>query len=184
MKKIITTVAIIAFATAAYAQAYQIHFGPNMSQFSGGDYKIGYQVGVTQEWGGRFSAQPGIFLINKGNKSGNTHHLNYLQIPINTKLNFNVGNHARAFLSYGVYGSCGLWTSENTGNFGSKETYRRFDIGGQLGTGFMAGRLGVNLLYQFGARQVYHSSNPARNESIILSITYMLTQPRTYYEKK
>jgi len=185
MKKLITFSIATAFTMVAFSQI-SFHLGPNISTLSGSDapfnrYIAGYQVGFASEWGETISVQPGIFLIHKGDKNGKeTSRINYLQVPLNTKINLDFGN-TRIFFSYGVYVACGLWANDRTDqgktkqNFGKDNTYRRFDIGGQLMTGIMVGRVGMNLMYQVGSRGVYHYSGSPTNTSIMLNLSYMLT---------
>ncbi|MDR1951779.1 MAG: hypothetical protein LBP96_06090 [Bacteroidales bacterium] len=189
MKKILTLVAAIAFTATAFTQV-GFQFGGNVSTFgglgeaTGKSYKPGYQVGFTQNWGNwgeRLSIEPGIFLINKGGKSGDRKtNLNYLQVPLNTKVNFYLGD-TRISLAYGIYGACGLWGGTKDGSdkkkeikFGKDEPYVRFDVGGQVFAGIMAGRVGMNVMYQFGGRKIMHSAS-ATNTSIMLNLTYLLS---------
>jgi hypothetical protein len=188
MKKIILFVVAAMFSATAFSQ-FGVQAGGNISAFSGSTLQnkaiAGYQVGFVKdlgEWGDRFSIEPGIFLIHKGGKTGDlARRLNYLQLPINTKVNFYFGD-ARFFIGYGIYGACGLWGSSKTGKektdleFGKNKDVRRFDVGGQAFLGVMVGRMGLKFMYQPGSRDLSENSG-TRNTSYILNFTYLFSDP-------
>jgi hypothetical protein len=189
MKKIILFVAAVAFSTAAFSQ-FGVQAGGNISMFSGNTHQnkviAGYQIGLIKdlgEWGDRFSIEPGLFLIHKGGKMADiTRRLNYLQLPVNTKINFYFGD-ARFFIGYGIYGACGLWGSRKVGkektdlDFGKNKDVRRFDVGGQAFLGMMIGRMGLKFMYQPGARDLAEHSG-LRNTSYMLNFTYLFSDPQ------
>jgi hypothetical protein len=189
MKKILTFVAAIAFATTAFSQ-FAVQAGGNVSAFSGStnDNKIilGYQVGFLHElgdWGDRLSIEPGLFLAHKGGKKGDeTYRFNYLQLPINTKLNFYIGE-AKLYIGYGIYAACGLGGSKKEGKdknpvgFGRDREVRMFDVGGQVFVGIVSGQTGASFAYQPGARPVFKNTG-IHNTSYMLNFTYYFSDPR------
>jgi hypothetical protein len=187
MKKIIAMIAMMAITTAAFSQ-FGVQAGANMSTFSDGlDNKaiLGYQVGFFNtlgQWGDRLSIEPGLILIHKGGTTGNTTtHLNYLQVPLNTKINFYIGE-AKLYLGYGIYGACGIWGNTKIDktkteiDFGN-ENIRRFDVGGQVMIGLISGRMGLDFAFQPGARSLYKNGSRL-NTSYMLSYRYLFSDPR------
>ena len=182
MKKIITLVAAIAFATTAFSQ-WSANFGGNVSQFTGADAKgstkFGYQVGFTTYSDKLFSIQPGIYLINKGSNLGKmTTSLNYLQIPVNFLLGYNVSEDFRLVVGAGLYAGLGLWGREevwdNSGLnpvlvdrkiefFNQNDRYKALDFGWQFVIGGQWGRYGVRLGYQPSFTRVKGGYNAEKN---------------------
>jgi hypothetical protein len=193
MKKIITLVVAIAFATTAFSQ-FAFQAGGNLSTFSGDSknkLKLGYQVGFLKElgdWGDRLTIEPGLFLVHKGARwdadpDNIAYRLNYLQVPLNTKINFYLGE-AKIFVGYGIYGACGLWGSRKMGKektdieWGNDHyKIRRFDFGGQVMIGMVSGQMGANFTYQPGARGIRKDSG-VHNTSYMLNFTYYFSDPR------
>jgi len=161
---------VAGFSTAMFAQSVStLHFGGNVSNFIGNDtkfdnkniydFKLGFQIGFTKTFGSFLQLEPGIFLANKGAKfkiynypgydyphwSAETLclHLNYLQIPINLKVNFGDEN-LRFAVGIGVYGSVGLEGLIKTDNSSL------LDFGGQIFGSVQYGRFGVNVGWQPG----------------------------------
>jgi len=181
MKKIITLVAAIAFATTAFSQ-WSANFGGNLSQFTGknsyGSTKFGYQIGFTTYSTKLFSIQPGLFLINKGatNDKYRTS-LNYLQVPINLMLGYNVNEDWRVVVGAGLYGSLGLWGNikddgkkkENGVDFfgrsdDSSTAWKALDFGWQAVIGIQHERYGLRLAYQPGLARINGSYNADKND--------------------
>jgi hypothetical protein len=206
MKKIIVLVAAVAFSVATFAQARSvnaIHIGGNLSTWKGDDvedtkFTPGYQVGFTKDFGSLISIEPGIFLIHKGVKfeegdSKEVYNTNYLQIPINLKLNLELGA-LRIQAGVGVYGSYGLWgkakweEGDNDGDTKIKfkggdakddDDFLRFspfDFGGQVFAGVHFNRLGLSINYQPGFAEIM-KDNKVNNSSICLSLSYQLSDP-------
>ena len=204
MKKIITLVVAVAISTAMFAQSVSVfHIGGNVSKFTGkngyGDYTPGYQVGFSNDFGGRLSVEPGIFLIHKGTqrKLGDDRHvtsLNYLQIPVNMKFNLEIGK-MRLIIGAGVYGSVGLWgntktngkKTENIVFFDNKRVnrFKTLDFGGQVFAGVIVDRFGVSFGYQPGFTNI-HENKDSRiyNNSIYLNLSFLLGDPAKRNAKK
>ena len=174
MKKIITFVAAMAFATTAFSQ-FSIHAGGNVSQFTGkdalGSTKLGYQIGITTYSNKLFSVQPGLFLINKGAKHGSvTTNLNYLQLPVNLMLGYNINEDLRLVAGAGLYAALGLWGNVETNQvnkiefFSQNDPFKAFDLGWQFVLGAQWGRYGVRLSYQPGFTRVNGNWNPDKND--------------------
>ena len=173
---------VAGFSTAMFAQSVNtLHFGGNVSNFIGNDtkfdnkniydFKPGFQIGFTKTFGSFLQLEPGIFLVNKGAKfkinsyPGNEDahgisetlylylNLNYLQIPINLKVNFEVEKLCFV-VGLGVYGSVGLkrLIKSNNSSF--------FDFGGQILGGVQYGRFGVNVGWQPGFSRIWKSVFP------------------------
>ena len=155
MKKIITLVAAMAFATTTFSQ-WSINAGGNVSQFTGkdaqGGTKFGYQFGFTTYSTKLFSVQPGLFLIGKGGKYANNNiSLNYLQIPVNLMLGYNVNEELRIVAGAGLYGSIGLWGKKGNDKinfFDVTDRFKALDFGWQFVIGAQWGRYGLRLNYQ------------------------------------
>ena len=152
MKKIITFVAALAFATTAFP-FITFHGGGNISQLTGPHlaYSVfGGQVGVTTFSNRLFSVQPGVFLISKGgqNSAGDRTRLNYLEIPVNATLGFSF-NRLRLTFGAGIYCSFGLWGRTPGGRsidfFSDQDRHRFFDFGGQIVANAHWGRYGARL---------------------------------------
>ncbi len=221
MKKFLVFVVAAAFSVSTFAQTRSvnaIHIGGNMSTFTGSDLKdyfgedgkkstLGYQVGFTKDFGSFISIEPGIFLIHKGvaYKDGDWKSsvgLNYLQIPINVKVNLELGS-MRLQAGLGVYASYGLWgkgkdddgtdkddykikfTSKEPGQDDEWQQANAFDFGGQVFAGLHFGRFGVTVSYQPGFASImkgYDDNNKytnlkINNSSICLSLSYQLSDP-------
>jgi len=181
MKKIITLVAAIAFATTAFSQ-WSANFGGNLSQLTGkdsrGSTKFGYQVGFTTYSTKLFSVQPGLFLINKGytyDKYSTS--LNYLQVPVNLMLGYNVNEDWRVVVGAGLYGSLGLWGNikydgkkrENSVDFFGRgddpsTAWKALDFGWQAVLGVQHERYGLRLSYQPGLARVRGNKNEDKND--------------------
>jgi hypothetical protein len=191
MKKLITFVVAAAFATTTFAQ-FGAQAGANLSRLStASDSKfiLGYQVGFIKElgeWGDRLTIEPGLHLIHRGGKFDRTPdnyitRLNYLQVPLNTKINFYMGE-AKIFVGYGIYAACGLWGSTKVGKEKTDITWgennvRRFDLGGQVFAGMVSGNIGATFMYQPGSRALMkHGSQ--HNTSYMLTFTYYFSDPR------
>ena len=183
MKKILTLVAAVAFATTAFSQ-WSANLGGNISQFTGADAKgttkFGYQVGFTTYSNKLFSIQPGIYLINKGAKEGKTTvSLNYLQIPVNFLLGYNITEEFRLIAGAGLYAGLGLWGKEEVWDMGSgpnpvlvdrkieffnqNDRYKALDLGWQFVIGGQWDRYGVRLSYQPGFTRVKGDYNAEKN---------------------
>jgi len=191
MKKIVTFIAAVAFSATAFAQ-FGVSAGGNYSMLISGDDNthkpfFGYQIGVIKsfgEWGDRLSLEPGIFLMSRGGSEGKSHtiRVNYLQVPLNTKINFYFGD-TRIFLGYGIYAACGLWGNTDFGDgktprkFGRNEYFRLLDVGAQAMIGMTSGRIGMNVMYQPGVRAITHKGD-ATNTSFMLNFTYLFSDPR------
>jgi len=187
MKKTIILIVAMAFATTAFSQ-FGIQVGGNLSTFSGNTtfnkVILGYQIGGIKdfgEWHDRFSIEPGLFLIHKGGRSNTvTQRLNYLQIPVNTNVNFYFGD-TRLYMGYGIYVACGLWGSTKIGkeshdiSFGKEKDFKRLDFGGQLFLGTQTGRIGGKFTYQPGARAI--DRRGVFNSSYMLCLTYLFSDP-------
>ena len=188
MKKIMTFTTAVALSAVVFGQS-MFHLGPNLSQLKGAnsnsDYSLGYQVGISSNFGEFLSLEPGLFLINKGGKHGDvTTNLNYIQIPIEVKVNFRIDD-VRIYFGAGVYGALGIWG--NTKNNGKKITsinffedeasHKMFDFGGQISGGIMFGRLGITLGYQPGLMNI-HKNIDTRNNTFFLNLSYVLSHYR------
>jgi hypothetical protein len=189
MKKILTLVAAITLATTTFSQ-WSIHAGGNISQFAGADNttgstKFGYQIGFTTYSNKLFSIQPGVYLINKGAKEGKTAvSLNYLQIPVNFLLGYNITEEFRLVAGAGLYAGLGLWGSEKHDGqnkkkiefFNQNDKYKALDLGWQFVIGGQWNRYGVRLSYQPGFTKVM--GNPRYENGKV--INYKEPGPREY----
>ena len=194
MKKIITLVAIFAFATTAFSQI-TFHGGGNISHFRGADIgsldgsKFGYQIGITTYSNRLFSIQPGVFLTNKGASDGNnTVSLNYLQVPVNAMLGYNIDEDWRVIVGVGLYGALGLFgrmQNDDRINFfnQNRDPYRMLDFGWQFVLGTHWGRWGARIVYQPGFWRVTNGregnaytgdSRRVFNTSFMFGISYTL----------
>jgi len=191
---------VAGFSTAMSAQSVStLHFGGNMSNFTGNStafeyeslFKLGFQIGFTQTYGSFLQLEPGIFFINKGTKFyfdsyfGNDlprhptdnraiRHLNYLQIPINLKVNF--GDEKLRFVAgIGVYGSVRLKKLIN-----SSYNSSLFDFGGQILGGVQYGRFGVNVGWQPGFSSIYKKENIKNqkiyNNTFFFGLSYIINK--------
>ncbi|MCL2414299.1 MAG: hypothetical protein FWC94_03500 [Bacteroidales bacterium] len=177
MKKIITFVAVIAFTTTAFSQV-SIHGGGNISQLTGVAYpssKFGGQIGITTFSNRLFSIQPGIFLIGKGgrNSDGPTR-LNYIQVPVNMVLGYNVNENLRLSLAVGLYCSFGLWGSAPAPHgridfWNDVDDHRFIDFGGQIMLSGQMGRYGGRIGFHRGFTSVINS---ARNSTFTFGVSY------------
>jgi len=175
MKKIITLVAAVAFATIAFSQV-SIHGGGNISQLTGVAYpnsKLGGQIGLTTFSNRLFSIQPGIFLISKGgrNSAGSTR-LNYIQVPVNMVLGYNVNENLRLSLSAGLYCSFGLWGSTPAGKidfFSDVDDHSFVDLGGQILLSGQMGRYGARIGFHRGFTSVI---GRASNSTFTFGVSY------------
>jgi hypothetical protein len=189
MKKILLLVAAVALSSAVTAQSVGVfNFGGNMSKFNkNSDNLLGYQVGFTNDFGGFLRLEPGLYLMHKGGKSGdNKTNLNYLQIPINLKINVEVGP-IRVIGGVGVYGSLGLWANRKNGDNKSKIKFydkddeqligqmNPWDFGGQVFAGVIINRIGVTVGYQPGFANISKVDNAdMKNGSFYVTLsTYM-----------
>ena len=198
MKKIITFFTAVAFSTAMFAQPVTIiHGGGNLSKFTGkdgvGDFTPGYQIGLSNDGGGKISLEPGIFLIHKGGQIGSgtfktITNLNYLQIPVNVNFKAKVEN-IRLTAGFGVYGSVGLWANRRTGsinqpiNFFAKDNnildgdIKFYDFGGQIFFRAVMEQFGVTLGYQPGFANISKIGS-YNNSSFYLTLSYFLIDQR------
>jgi len=181
MKKIITLVAIIAFAATAFPQV-SIHGGGNVSQLTGAAYPssiFGGQIGVTTFSNRLFSIQPGVFLISKGggDLEGGTTRLNYLQVPVNMMLGYNINEDLRFVLGAGLYCSFGLWgSSPRSGGaidfFNDNDEHRFVDLGWQIMFGAQMGRYGARLSFHRGLMSVFSAAPRANNSVFTFGVSY------------
>jgi len=173
------------------------HFGGNMSRFIGEDakygienmfdFKFGYQVGFTQTFGDFYQFEPGVFLINKGARYEKdfieavktVFNLNYLQLPVNFKVNFKIGNLCLVG-GLGVYAGLGLWgnvLSDGKYNhiefFSKKDPYRALDFGGQILVGAKYSRVGACLGWQSGFTNI-SKDRKINNSSFTLNLSYVI----------
>jgi len=180
MKKIITFVAAIAFATTVLSQV-SIHGGGNLSQLTGiayPDSRFGGQIGITTFSNRLFSIQPGVFLISKGggNLAGTTS-LNYLQVPVNMMLGYNVNEDLRLVIGAGLYCSFGLWGSSPRSNgridfFNDADDHRFVDFGWQIVLGGQMGRYGARISYHRGFISTVKDSPRAHNSTFTFGLSY------------
>lgn len=215
MKKITTFVIAAVFSSAIFAQTQIInvfHAGGNVSNFGGSDaekfvgktpeWAHGYQVGFSTSFGSFFSIEPGVFLIHKGYRTKFKNdveterfsvNLNYLQIPINAKIHFEIGNVGLS-IGAGVYGSVGLFGNHRLSTKGkvndikvrtmsqaqikffekegsSNYRYLPFDFGAQAFLGVNVNRFGVSIGYQPGFFSIVGKTKNALEGTEKLKVT-------------
>jgi len=180
MKKIITLVAALTFATTAFP-LITFHGGGNISQLTGPHlaYSVfGGQVGITTFSSRLLSIQPGVFLISKGgqNSAGNRTRLNYLEVPVNLKLGFSL-NRLRLALGVGIYCSFGLWGHTPSGSidfFSDQDRHRFFDLGGQIVANVHWGRYGARLSLSRGFISAVDVRPRPHNYTFSFGLSYTL----------
>ncbi|GHV15811.1 hypothetical protein FACS1894169_08300 [Bacteroidia bacterium] len=178
-----------------YAQdkpiAFGVKAGVNLSNFSGdlgGDAKIGFNVGVTLDYG----LSPDLYLLTgldyslQGTKEGDSKiNLSYLKLPIhlgykllvadNTKIVFRAGPYV-GFAVDGKYKrgavSVDAFNKDLEDVLGFK--YNRFDFGLGLGVGLEFGKIGVGLGYDFGLVDIVDTGGLAKikNMNAYLTLGY------------
>ncbi|MBI1782939.1 MAG: PorT family protein [Sphingobacteriales bacterium] len=178
MKKIILSLAVLAFFSATKAQdvKFGLKGGLNISTISGSDASgaksiVGFHAGglVNIPVSGGFSVQPELVYSGQGAKEDqdgttSTLHLNYLNIPVMAKYTFTGGFYAETGPQLGFLLSAKAKASG--ASYDVKSTFKSTDfawgigIGYQSETGFGGGvryNYGLGKLDKQGSAKVYNS---------------------------
>lgn len=152
-----------------YAQDQPITFGVkagvNLSNVggdaSGTDAKIGFNAGVTLDYG--FTPDvyllTGLQLTTKGFKvkvlsEKLTSNLMYLQLPVHVGYKLTVAEATKIVFHAGPYAAYGIGGKTEGEKSFQDGAYKKFDFGVGLGVGAEFGKIGVDLGYDFGLANI------------------------------
>jgi hypothetical protein len=149
MKKIILSLAIVAFSTAAFAQlSGGIRAGVNLSDNTGdgveADMKAGLQLGVylVGNLSDKIALQPELVYSSFGSKSdGGDFKLGYISIPILLRYNFN------DMVNVHVGPQFGILSSAKFEDVDVKDGMKGLDTGLAIGLGLDFGALNAGVRY-------------------------------------
>ncbi|MEI6059137.1 MAG: porin family protein [Bacteroidota bacterium] len=217
-KKIFIALALFAYASVPFAQTFGIKAGFNLSTMLSKDndrtyrdiFKLnpGFHVGATAEvtLNKTFSFEPALLLTTKGyrynqrltlddgttvaQKDNTT--LYYIDIPLNVKATFKLGNtkpyiFSGPYLGFGIAGNSkqeatylGHTYKSNTKiNWGSGDSpsYKRMDFGLNIGAGVAIKALAFGVSCSIGAANITNNTDKGhktKNRGIGISIGYRL----------
>jgi hypothetical protein len=186
----------------SFAQKFGIKAGLNLSLmtlkdndgnlFPSSKMNPGFHVGVTAEFPlvNQLAFETGLLFCSKGTKAietGGTNTVNslYLEVPLNLKTTFNIGNKTKMYGTFGPYLGYGVggkykFTSDtlNTSTkikwgSGNNSDLKPFDFGLSVGLGVYINKLQVGVSYELGLKNIAtdtQNGNINRNKVLGISL--------------
>ncbi len=180
--KLFVVVISLTIATGSFAQEYGVKAGLNSANmlmqddddtFSDDlDMKIGFHIGATAEFpiNELFSFETGLFFTQKGYKfelteEGEKHEdkltLNYLEIPLQAKVNYDLGGSKiygllGPYLGFGISGKFEDEEESMDVEWGSGEEdhFKRLDFGLTIGAGVEISNITIGASYGLGLANI------------------------------